>query len=61
MEANIGPQRSPSSVGRIEAQRKAIQRELDAMDAEDTFVCSRCGTATVERDRSGDSSECIYC
>jgi hypothetical protein len=49
MSNDLGPQRGPSSVSRIEAQRKAVDRELD--DYAFTFaegrwfvnVCPDCG------------------
>lgn len=28
---------------------------------EDTFICSNCGHVTCEDDRSGNTSECVYC
>jgi hypothetical protein len=58
---SLGPQRGPSSVARIEAQRKAVQRELEAMDAEDMFTCRKCGSMVLERYRSGNTEECVFC
>lgn len=57
----FGPQRSPSSPGRVESQSKAIKRELEAMHSESSFVCSRCGAATWERERAPGTTECVFC
>ena len=57
----FGPQRGAASAARIEAQRKAILRELEAMRAQGSFVCSRCGEAAPVEHKADGTSECIYC
>jgi hypothetical protein len=42
-------------------QRVKLEEQIDDLTAEDSFVCSRCGTFTWEHDRSGDTTECAYC
>jgi len=47
-------------IGRKQGQHEIEQQIID--DAiEGTFVCSRCGKVSVESDRSGDTTECIWC
>lgn len=38
-----------------------VEAQLAEMDAEPTFVCSRCGTVTRESDRAAGTTECMYC
>ena len=38
-----------------------INEQVADIHAEDSFVCSRCGTFTWERDRAGSTDECVYC
>lgn len=47
-------------LGRRRSQRD-IDEQIQDMEAEDTFVCSRCGKASPESDRSPGTTECIYC
>jgi hypothetical protein len=58
---NVGPQRGPSSSARIEAQSRAIRRELDELAKEPMFVCKKCGSVSREADRCDITKECIYC
>ena len=39
----------------------AIEEQLDEQKQEPMFTCSRCGSVCCESDRSGDSTECMYC
>lgn len=62
--SDFGPQKSPSSVARINAQVRSIKKSMDDIDDKndlDFFICSRCGVAALESDRSGNTTECIYC
>ena len=47
---------------RAKGEMDAAEQIRESGDAaEDTFICSRCGQVSLERERSPGTTECIFC